>query len=52
MKYKAWVGAGNNGALIKGLIKRRFWWQLVEEKSLGVHFMWTQLKVQDYFNQQ
>ena len=25
-KYRAYVGPGNNGVLIKGLIKRRFWW--------------------------
>ena len=27
-KYKAYVGPGNNGKLIKSLIKRRFWWVL------------------------
>ncbi len=29
-KYKAWVGPGNNCLLVKGLIKRRFWWNLCE----------------------
>ena len=29
-KYKAWIGNGNNGNLLKALIKRRFWWQIVE----------------------
>ena len=25
-KYKAFIGPGNNSSLIKGLLKRRFWW--------------------------
>jgi hypothetical protein len=29
MRYKAWIGGGNNGNLIKGLLKRRFWWNVV-----------------------
>jgi len=28
-KLKAYVGPGNNGAMIKGLLKRRFWWTIV-----------------------
>lgn len=43
-KYKAWIGNGNNGNLLKALIKRRFWWQIVEDKTWGVNFMWTQIK--------
>ena len=43
-KYKAFIGNGNNGNLLKALVKRRFWWQIVEEKTWGVNFMWTQLK--------
>jgi hypothetical protein len=27
-KWKAYIAAGNNGAMIKGLIKRRFWWTI------------------------
>jgi hypothetical protein len=45
MKYKAWVGSGNNGNLIKSLLKRRFWWNVVEDKTLNANFIWTQLKV-------
>ena len=26
--YKAYVGPGNNSNLIKGIIKRRYWWTL------------------------
>lgn len=29
-KYKAWIGCGNNGNLIKTLIRRRFWWVICE----------------------
>lgn len=32
-KLKAYVALGNNGAMVKGLIKRRFWWSLVEERT-------------------
>ena len=28
-KYKVFVGKGNNSLLIKGLLKRRFWWEIV-----------------------
>lgn len=51
-KYKAWVGNGNNGNLLKALIKRRYWWQVVEEKTWGVNFLWTQLKNNEYFKAQ
>jgi hypothetical protein len=27
-KLKAYVGPGNNSAMIKGLLKRRFWWTI------------------------
>ncbi len=49
---KAWVGGGNNSPLVRELIKRRFWWQLVEERSLDVNFVWTQLKLNDYYKKQ
>lgn len=29
-KLKAYIAPGNNGAMVKGLLKRRFWWILVE----------------------
>lgn len=29
IKYKAYIGKGNNSLLIKGLLKRRFWWEIV-----------------------
>ena len=32
-RLKAYVGSGNNSAMIKGLIKRRYWWALSDDKS-------------------
>lgn len=29
-RLKAWIGGGNNSPLVKELIKRRFWWQIVD----------------------
>jgi hypothetical protein len=50
-KYNAWIGTGNNGALVKELFARRFWWQTVDEKQ-NVNFLWTQLKQNDFFKKQ
>lgn len=38
--------------LIKGLIKRRFWWTFADRVDEGVHFLWTQLKNNDYIKNQ
>lgn len=43
--YKAYVGAGNNSMIIKGILRRRFWWQFVEKLGDDTNFVWTQLKV-------
>lgn len=51
-KWKAYIAAGNNGAMIKGLIKRRFWWSIVEERTADCNFVWTQLKIPDIFERQ
>jgi hypothetical protein len=32
-KLKAFVTLGNNGAMVRGLMKRRFWWTLVDERT-------------------
>lgn len=29
--YKAYVGVGNNSNLIKGILKRRFWWSITDK---------------------
>lgn len=51
-KYKAYIAIGNNGSMIRGLIKRRFWWTITEERTSDCNFVWTQLKVQDVFDRQ
>ena len=34
-------------------MKRRFWWQITEDKnSMDVNFIWTQLRVNEYFDRQ
>lgn len=40
-QYRVKIGSGNNGALIKSLIKRRFWLEIVSNGDC--HFSWTQL---------
>ena len=51
-KYKAWIGLGNNGNLIKSLLKRRFWWSISEDKTKNINFMWTQLRNNDFMEKQ
>lgn len=42
-KYKVFIGKGNNSLLVKSLIKRRFWWEIIETPELGdMHFYWSQ----------
>ena len=44
------VGKGNNGHLIKDLIKKRWWWTIQDEKNKKtVNFSWTQLKDKNYY---
>lgn len=50
--YKIYVGGGNNSMLIKSLMKRRFWWVLVDKITEDVNFVWTQLKVASMFEKQ
>ena len=49
---KIFVGFGNNSVLVKGLMRRRFWWQIVDKMSEDVNFVWTQLKVSEFFKGQ
>lgn len=46
------MGPGNNNLLVKGLLKRRFWWVIVDEKGLDCQFVWTQIKLPEYFKKQ
>ena len=51
--YKCYVGPGNNCNLIKGIMKRRFWWTFTNNKNEeGINFMWTQLKINQFFRLQ
>ena len=43
--YKVYVGKGNNFAVIKSAFKRRWWWQIIENKDYdSCNCVWTQLK--------
>ena len=48
LKYRFYVGRGNNSLLIKSLMKRRFWW-VQEEDPKKANFVWTQLKNSHYY---
>lgn len=49
---KYYVGFGNNSALVKGIMRRRYWWQLVDKITDDTNFVWTQLKLSDVFKAQ
>lgn len=51
-QYKFFVGRGNNSAIIKGIMRRRFWWQLADKISPEVNFVWTQLRVNEFVRSQ
>lgn len=50
-KLKYFVGQGNNSNLIKGIMKRRPWFQLTD-KMQDAHFVWTQIKNASVFQGQ
>ena len=52
--YKVYVGFGNNSCMIKSILRRRFWWSVIEDKSQieNCHFVWTQLKIDSLFKLQ
>ena len=47
-KYKYYLGKGNNSLLVKSLMKRRFWWAEVDDLKQA-NFVWTQLKINTYY---
>lgn len=48
---KYWIGRGNNSALIRSILKKRFWF--VETYNLEEsNFVWTQIKVEQLFELQ
>ncbi len=52
-KYKAYIGTGNNSLLIKSLLKRRFWIEIVENiDTIGINFYWTQNKSDELHKKQ
>jgi hypothetical protein len=48
--YKVRVGLGNNGMLVKSLLKRRFWLEIVTHGECN--FIWTQLTDQNIHDYQ
>jgi hypothetical protein len=45
-----YVGKGNNGALIKEVLKKRWWWSMAEDKNKKAsNLIWTQLKEKNYY---
>jgi hypothetical protein len=47
-RYKYYLGKGNNYLLVKSLLKRRFWWT-AEEDPKKANFVWTQLKINSFY---
>jgi hypothetical protein len=42
-KYRVYIGRGNNSLLVKSLMKRRFWWEIVDSFEDGsVNLYWSQ----------
>ena len=48
VRYRYYLGQGNNFFLIKSLMKRRFWW-VEENDSKKCNFAWTQLKINWFY---
>ena len=43
------VGQGNNSMLIRGIARRRPWWQVLDKFSEDAHMIWSQLKINEFF---
>lgn len=50
-RLRVFIGKGNNGGLIRGLVKRRIWFAIVD-KIEDANFVWTQIKYLPYFGLQ
>lgn len=49
--YKYHVGKGNNGQLIKALMKQRFWWQSHNKEDMTeLNFLWTEWRKNSEIN--
>lgn len=49
--YRVYIGRGNNSMLVRGLMKRRFWWVIVDKPECA-NFSWTQLKIPELIGSQ
>jgi hypothetical protein len=49
---KAFIGYGNNSNMIKGLLKRRFWWIISDEMADDCALVWTQVKINKIYERQ
>jgi tubulin--tyrosine ligase len=45
--FKAYIDKGNNGLLLKSVVKRRWWWHLVEEID-SCHLLWTEWNSKEF----
>ena len=46
-----WVGNGNNSAVVKSVLKQRYWWQKgAREDFADCDFIWTAWKKQNHIN--
>jgi len=50
-RLKVHVGKGNNSCMVTGLIARRTWFAFTERPE-EANFVWTQLKVVDFYKKQ
>jgi hypothetical protein len=48
--FRAYVGKGNNGVLIKELLKKRWWWHIVDHPSKA-NLLWTEWFNADFLGQ-
>lgn len=47
-KVEVFVGSGNNSALVKRLLKKRWWLYTAESIGANTMFVWTQIKHKGY----
>jgi tubulin--tyrosine ligase len=45
--FKAYIDKGNNGLLLKSIVKRRWWWHLVDEID-SCNLLWTEWNLKEF----
>lgn len=53
--YRVYFGPGNNSCMLKAIMRRRFWWTIVDSSNKNIEdcqFVWTQLKINSLFGNQ